>query len=139
MSHPNSPHMHSGMLPNSKPHLFYFHEDHPSMPSWFKGMEIIIQECGLWPEGDVNLLAQCPCFHCSPGHTNCCCRCILFIQPNFMSQKSQLQELIKSCGHLCDFYPKFHCKFNFIEQYWGVAKLHFCMERHARTINEIEK
>ena len=34
-----------------------------------------------------------------------------------MSQKLLLQERIKSRGHLCDFYPKYHCELNFIEQY----------------------
>lgn len=115
--------MRSTTLPNSEHQLFYFPEDHPSMPGWFKGMEVIIWERGLWPEGDV--LSQCPGFHCPPGHADCCCWRILFLQPNFVSQKPQLQELIESCGHLCDFYPKYHCELNFIEQYWGAAKLRF--------------
>jgi hypothetical protein len=128
--------MHDGMLPNGELQSFYFPEDHPSMPAWFKGMEIIIRECGLWPERD--LLAQCPGFHCPPDYVDCCCRCILFSQPNFVSQKSQLQELIESRGHLCDFYPKYHCELNFIEQYWGAAKLRFRMAGRAATIEEME-
>jgi hypothetical protein len=74
-----------------------------------------------------------------PGRTDCCCRHILFLQPDFVSQKSQLQELVKSRGHLCDFYPKYHCELNFIEQYWGAAKLHFRMAGRAATINEMER
>ena len=35
----------------------YFPDDHSMMPGWFKGMEIIIQEWGLWPEKGLN--AQC--------------------------------------------------------------------------------
>jgi hypothetical protein len=35
----------------------YFSDDHPTMPEWFKGMEIIIWERGLWPEKGLN--AQC--------------------------------------------------------------------------------
>ena len=108
------------------------------MPSWFKGMEILIRERGLWPEGD-DLLAQCPGFRCLPGRVDCCCRRILFMQPDFVSQKSQLQELVESCGHLCDFYPKYHCELNFIEQYWGAAKLRFHVAGRAMTIDKMEK
>jgi hypothetical protein len=39
-----------------------------------------------------------------------------------MAQKSQLEELIELCGHICDFYPKYHCELNFIKQYWGAVK-----------------
>ncbi len=46
--------MRCGTLPNGAPQSFYFLEDHPSMPGWFKGMEVIIQECGLWPNRDVS-------------------------------------------------------------------------------------
>ena len=138
MPHPNGPCMRSGMLPNGQPQAFYFPEDYPSMPSWFKGMEIIIRECGLWL-GNSDLLAQCPGFHCPPGHADCCCQCILFLQPDFMSQKPQLQELIESCGHLCKFYPKYHCELNFIKQYWGAAKLQFHMVGHTATMDEMEQ
>src|SRR5271168_5622877 len=48
---------------------------------------------------------------------------VLFTQPDFVAQKSQLEEYITSQGHICDFYPKYHCELNFIEQYWGAAKL----------------
>ena len=40
--HSNGPRMRSGTLPNGEPHSFYFPEDHPSMPGWFKGMEVIV-------------------------------------------------------------------------------------------------
>ena len=56
--HPNGPHMHPGMLPSGELQDFYFPDDHPSMPGWFKGMEWIIQECRLWPE--EGLVVQCP-------------------------------------------------------------------------------
>ncbi|KAI0266630.1 hypothetical protein BGY98DRAFT_1069572 [Russula aff. rugulosa BPL654] len=137
--HANGPPMCNGTLPNGDPQSFYFPEEHPSMPGWFKGMEVIIRERGLWPEGVDDLLAQCSNFRCDPDRTDCCCRRILFLQPDFISQKSQLQELVESRGHLCDFYPKYHCELNFIEQYWGAAKLRFRMAGRAATINEMEK
>ncbi|KAF8263205.1 hypothetical protein EI94DRAFT_1807644 [Lactarius quietus] len=46
---------------------FYFPDDHPTMPGWFKGMEHIIQERGLWPESgllcskDPNAAIGTPC------------------------------------------------------------------------------
>jgi hypothetical protein len=33
-----------------EPQSFYFPDDHPTMPGWFKGMEQILQKCGLLPE-----------------------------------------------------------------------------------------
>ena len=99
---------------------FYFTDDHPKFPGWFKGMENIICEHGLWP--NEGLKAQCDGFKCVSGHTNCCAHRVLFSQPDFCSQKSHLKEYITSRGHICDFYPKYHCELNFIEQYWGTAK-----------------
>ena len=77
------------------------------MPGWFKGMENIIKERGLWPEKGLN--AQCEGFKCESGKVDCCCRRLLFSQPDFVNQKSHLEELITSRGHICDFYPKYHC------------------------------
>ena len=33
-----STHMCNSWFPNNKPQLFYFPDDHPTMPGWFKGM-----------------------------------------------------------------------------------------------------
>ena len=98
---------------------FYFLDDHPTMPGWFKRMENIIHEWGMWPDNGLN--AQCEGFKCIPGHVDCCCQCLLFSQSDFIAQKSQLKEYITLCGHICDFYPKFHCELNFIEQSWGAV------------------
>jgi hypothetical protein len=135
--HAGGPRMRCGRLPNGDPQSFYFPDDHPSMPGWFKGMEQIIKERGLWPAEGLNV--QCANFHCPPGRTDCCCRRLLFSQPDFVDQKSQLQELIESRGHLCDFYPKYHCELNFIEQYWGVAKYRFRSMDCAATMEQMEK
>ena len=116
---------------------FYFLEDHPTMPRWFKGMEVIIKEHGLWPAEGLN--AQCDGFKCDPGRTQCCCRRLLFTQPDFVSQKSQLEEFVTSRGHICDFYPKYHCELNFIEQYWGASKIRYRSTTRTSNLAEMEK
>jgi hypothetical protein len=129
--------MRSGTLPNGDPHYFYFPEDHPTMPGWFKGMETIIRERGLWPAEGPGLAAQCPDFKCPAGRTDCCCRRVLFNQADFITQKPELQEFIESRGHLCDFYPKYHCELNFIEQYWGAAKFRYRAATRSSTIKDM--
>ena len=47
---------------------------------------------------------------------------ILELQPDFVNQKSLIEETIESHGHKVIFYPKFHCELNFIELFWGAAK-----------------
>jgi hypothetical protein len=114
-----SPRMRDGQLPSGDAQSFYFPNDHQTMPGWFKGMEQILRERELFRTG---LNAQCTGFKCAAEETNCCCRRILFNQPDFKNQKSALQELVESRGHICEFYPKYHCELNFIEMYWGAAK-----------------
>jgi hypothetical protein len=125
-----------GTLPTGQSQSFYFPEDHPSMPGWFKGMEQILREHRLWPE--VGLLTQCPA-KCPLDRVDCCCRCILYFQPDFVAQKSQLEELIEIRGHICDFYPKYQGELNFIEQYWGAAKSRYRTAPQAKTAREMEK
>ncbi|KIM88012.1 hypothetical protein PILCRDRAFT_62881 [Piloderma croceum F 1598] len=75
----------------------------------------------------AGLRAQCDGFKCEAGQTGCCCRRVMFSQPDFVAQKSHLEEyvvILQKC-HICDFYPKFHCELNFIEQYWGAVKLRY--------------
>ena len=130
--------MRAGVNPlTDKPQDLYWPEDHPTMGGWFKGMEQIIRERGLWPES--GLRAECEGFKCAPGRTDCCCRRLLFNQQDFTSQKSRLEEYITSRGHICDFYPKYHCELNFIEQYWGAAKALYRDTQRTATIEAMEE
>ncbi|KIJ42627.1 hypothetical protein M422DRAFT_254072 [Sphaerobolus stellatus SS14] len=135
--HKNGPNMRPGRLPGGSIQSFYFPTDHPTMPGWFKGMETIIKERRLWPVQGLN--AQCPGFKCEAGRTECCCRRLLFCQPDFCDHKSQLEEFINFRGHLCDFYPKLHCELKFIEQYWGAAKWRYRTTQKTNNINEMEQ
>ena len=130
--------MRDGINPlTGKEQSLYFPQDHPSMAGWFKGMKEIIKECGLWPE--KGLLADCSGSKCPADRNNCCCQKLLFHQLDFVSQKSELQEAVKNCGHLCNFYPKYHCELNFIEQYWGAAKLKFHKAGRGATLEDMKK
>jgi hypothetical protein len=63
----------------------------------------------------------------------------LFSQPDFTLQKSHLEEYITSHGHICDFYPKFHCELNFIEQYWGAAKFQYQTSQRTCDMDAMER
>lgn len=130
------PRMRNGTMLNGERQSFYFPDNHDTMPGWFKGMEEILKDRKLWRTG---LLSECKGFKCPAGSTDCCCRRILLCQPDFASQKSHLEELIESRGHICDFYPKFHCELNFIEQYWGAAKYRYRASPRTSSIGEMEK
>ena len=43
-------------------------------------------------------------------------------EPDFQNQKGQLEEELENRGQLVIFYPKFHCKLEFIERYWCGCK-----------------
>ena len=136
MHHLNGPWMRNGINPlTGEPQSFYFPDDHPHYPGWFKGMGQIIHKCGLWP--NAGLPVNCAGKH-PEGQATCCCCHLLYSQHDFTMQKLLLQEHIKSHSHLCDYYPKYHCKLNFIEQYWGVVKYQFCIAGWARTLGEME-
>jgi hypothetical protein len=76
-------------------------------------------ERGLYPAGLCRKCKKCPL-----DDDHCCCKTILAQQPDFrvLAQKSLVQEVVEAAGHLCIFLPKFHCKLNFIEFFWGAVK-----------------
>ncbi|EIW77797.1 hypothetical protein CONPUDRAFT_62226 [Coniophora puteana RWD-64-598 SS2] len=135
-SAPGAPQMRPGQLPDGSPQQLYHPDDHPTMPGWFKGMEQILRERELWQDG---LKAQCAGFKCKPSQTDCCCCRILFNQADFINQKSALQELVESRGHICDFYPKYHCELNFIEMYWDAAKFQYRNTAKTCSSSAMEK
>ncbi|KZS89290.1 hypothetical protein SISNIDRAFT_407601 [Sistotremastrum niveocremeum HHB9708] len=133
---PGGPRMRPGRLPNNQLQEFYFPPDHPVYPNFFKGMRQILIERNLWRD---KLRAECKGFKCDHGAVDCCARRILFNQPDFVGQKSRLEEIIERNGHLCDFYPKFHCELNFIEQYWGAAKRAYRSTKLTSSTDEMER
>ncbi|KII89329.1 hypothetical protein PLICRDRAFT_110047 [Plicaturopsis crispa FD-325 SS-3] len=105
--------------PNRKPQAFYFPPDHDDA-GCFKGMKVILEERGFIKEARLN--AGCRNFKCPKGATACCCRRVLYNQPDFVNEKSILEYLCEPEGFRVLFLPKFHCELNFIEQCWGAAK-----------------
>lgn len=78
-------------------------------------------------------------FKCVVGKTDCCCRRLLFTQPDFAIQKSHLEEFITAWGHICDYYPKYHCELTFIDQYWGAANLIYRTSPKTTDMKEMEE
>ncbi|KAF9502913.1 hypothetical protein BS47DRAFT_1374511 [Hydnum rufescens UP504] len=115
--------MRNGKLPDGSPQSFYFPLGHRHAGQ-FKGMETILEERGIDTQG---LNAQCQKFKCRdhvlPSNSRpCCCRKALFEQSDFANQKSWLEELGDQRGYGINFYPRFHCECNFIENNWGYTK-----------------
>ena len=100
-----------------------FPADHPDFPNMPKGMKQVLHEHGIDTQGLQMLCKE----KCHNEATSCCATCTLELQPDFQAQKSLVQEVIEAAGHLCIFLPKFHCKLNVIEFFWGAVK------RYLRT------
>ena len=84
------------VLPDGSIQSFYYLEDHPTMPGWFKGMQAVLEEWGLfwYKENGKGLNGECKDFKCPKGVMECCCRHILFNQPDFVGVKSHLEEVM---------------------------------------------
>ena len=109
---------------DGSPQLLYFPDNHPVSPGCFKGMAVLLQEHGLVKESKLQF--ECPRFKCKPGVRDCCCRRVLYTQPDFVA----VESLLETHGHVQGFevllLPKFHCELNFIKQCWGYAKRKYC-------------
>ena len=109
--------------------------------TFFKGIERIMIERGFWTKADVarakkrktrssktNTAIKCILGPCSDGPSDstwCCAVHILQDEPDFKAQKSALHEVLHAAGHIYELYPKFHCETNWIERYWGQAKVNY--------------
>jgi hypothetical protein len=117
--------MYGAQFADGREQSLYFPDNHPQA-GLFKGMGIILEERGIPVSGLTDFKkAQCaPSFAsgCPEGAIACCCRRILYNQPDFASVESYLETVCRKNGFPVLFLPKFHCKLNFIEQCWGWAK-----------------
>jgi hypothetical protein len=112
--------MEDGRLADGSRQSFFFPDNHPDYPGWFKGMAEILRERKLFEV--AGKLAECHGFKCEEGRTDCCCRRALFSQPDFTARDSILEEVARNLGVRVIFLPKYHCELNPIEQLWGNAK-----------------
>ena len=108
--------------PNKTFQSMVFSSNHPTFPNQPKGMRQVLIERNLWHEELVGHCQLCRLKIDDITRTDCCMYRILSLEEDFKAQKSQLQEEIEKRGHICIFYPKYHCELNFIEMYWGAAK-----------------
>jgi len=86
-----------------------------------KGLKQLLWERGLWKDGMTldgwrQVRGQrLKCQDLSARKVMKGCLDIMF-------EKSELQLMIESRGHICEFLPKFHCELNPIERVWGRSK-----------------
>lgn len=79
-------------------------------------MKLILQERNLYKDQKRN------CQGITSVNRDCCAVHLLANQPDFLAQKSLLEEAIVKQGHIFELYPRFHCETNPIERFWGAAK-----------------
>ncbi|KDQ59387.1 hypothetical protein JAAARDRAFT_126499 [Jaapia argillacea MUCL 33604] len=120
---------------DGRPQSLYFPDGHPRA-GIFKGMAIILQERGFADAGTIR--AECPKFKCEKGATQCCCRRILFNQPDFVNVPSTLETACQTRGYRVFFLLKFHCELNFIEQCWGDAKRKYRLNPPSSSEDDLE-
>ena len=83
-----SVHMGDATFVDGGPQCLYFFKDHLVSPSIFKGMAVILKECGYLAS---TLWAECKGFKCPQNATSCCCQCMLYNEPDFSEVESLLE------------------------------------------------
>lgn len=132
--------MRDGKMSNGTPQCFYFPDDH-ELAGVFKGMAIILKERGhsIIGSNGKELRAECAGFKCEKGARRCCCRRMLFNEPDFVAKESLLEAVCKARSFRAIFFPKFHCELNFIEQCWGYSKRIYWQFPASSTEADLEK
>jgi transposase len=110
--------------------LYFMPNDGSERKHVFKGMIRILAERGISTNG---LKRECTDFKCKDVNAQCCVWQVLYNQPDFTNIKSLLEEHCEAQGFKVIFLPKFHCKLNFLEQCWGMAKHHYCLFPRSKT------
>ncbi|KAI0075710.1 hypothetical protein K474DRAFT_1676184 [Panus rudis PR-1116 ss-1] len=110
-----------GKFADGTPQSLYYPAGHPQ-EGVFKGMANILHERGY--TNAHKLRYECSKFKCPPWNPKnpCCCRRLLYNEPDFVNVESLLQSHCRERGFDTIFLPKFHCELNPIEQCWGAAK-----------------
>jgi hypothetical protein len=122
---------------NNIPQPMLFPNDHPDelLHGEPKGLKVVLEERGLWPQ--EGLRARCK-GGCKNDTISCCAEKIMSLQEDFRTQKSILEETIKSAGHRCMFYPKFHPELNYIEYFWASTK-HYTRNHCSYNFETLKK
>ena len=118
---------------DGSPQSLYWPEGHEHA-GIFKGVAAILVKHGF--AHAFKLWAQCKDFKCAADATDCCCRQILYNQPDFVAVPSTLEKLCRQHGYQVLFLPKFHCELNFIKQCWGFSKCLYC--QYPATLKEAD-
>ena len=70
---------------------------------------------------------------------NCCCRRLLYSQPDFVNVKSLLEEHCEKRGFMVLILPKYHCELNPIEMVWGRAKYCYRLNPPSTKEEDVER
>jgi hypothetical protein len=103
----------------------------------FLTMAEILKERGF--HGADKIRAECLGFKCKLDAEDCCCRRLLYNQPDFTAVESIVKTTCKGRGFEAFFLPKFHCEVNCIEQCWGRAKRTYRMYPPSSKEDDLER